>query len=344
MQDVIPDLSTQTVPDSIPADSISAIGEIGEGVRQLGELVVNGEWALVWDRIWGGAVQSVIDLGPRLLAALFVGVLFYGLYRIVFQVSSRLLRTRSKRESSALRDLVLNTVRFLGLSFVVLLVLAQLGLDITAAVAGLGILGLALGFAAKESLENFLAGLTIILDRPFDAGDIVEIDGTYGTVNRFTLRSTRIRTVDHRILVVPNARMINEPLLNHSALRFIRVDIPFGIAYKEKVAEARAVVLAAIGEDDRFIDKLEPQVVATGLGESSVDMELRLFVERAADELPVRFEYVERVREALRDAGIEIPFPHLQLFIDEAKAFENGLPRAGGSERSREGAGRQRVD
>jgi small conductance mechanosensitive channel len=120
--------------------------------------------------------------------------------------------------------------------------------------------------------------------------------------------------------------MINEPLLNHSALRFIRVDIPFGIAYKEKIDAARAVVLAAVGEDDRFIDKLDPQVVATGLGDSSVNMELRLFVERAADELPVRFEYVERVREALRDAGIEIPFPHLQLFIDEAKAFENGFP------------------
>ena len=308
--------------DSLPGDSISAIGEMSEGVQELGELIVGGNWSLAWGRIQSSLTEWTVDFGPRLLGALFVGAVFYLLYRIIFRVASRLLRTRSDRSSSALRDLLLNSIRFVGLALVILVVLAQVGLDITAAVAGLGILGLALGFAAKDSLENFLAGITIILDRPFDVGDVVEIQGVYGTVTRFTLRSTRIRTVRHRILVMPNVGMINQPLLNHSAFRFVRVDIPFGIAYKEDIDETREVLLTMIGEDERLIDKADPQVVVTELGDSSVNMELRLFVKEARDELAVRWEYVERIRKALQQAGIEIPFPHLQLFIDEAKAFE----------------------
>ncbi|MDX1578680.1 MAG: mechanosensitive ion channel family protein [Gemmatimonadota bacterium] len=325
IQDVAAGLVQQ---DSAVADSVSAFSEIGDEVRQLGELIVDGEWALAWDRFSETTAQGFVEFIPDLLSALFVGGLFYVLYRIVFRVASRLFRGRD-RSSSGLRDLVLNAIRFLGLSFVVLLVLAQLGLDITAAVAGLGILGLALGFAAKDSLENFLAGVTIIMDRPFDVGDMVEIGGTYGTVIRFTLRSTRIRTPQRRVLVMPNVSMITQPLLNHSGLRFIRVDIPFGIAYKEDIEEARRVVLAALPEDDRFVDRVDPQVVVTELGDSSVNMQLRVFIEDASEELPVRWEYVERVRVALREADIEIPFPHLQLFIDEAKAFQKGVPGLG---------------
>ena len=316
----VPDLLQDR--DSVPPDSISAIGEISEEVQEFGELIVGGKWSVAWEQTSEGLARWAVDFGPRLLGALFVGILFYFLYRVLFRLASRILRTKSDRSSSALRDLVLNTIRFLGLALMALLVLAQLGLDITAAVAGLGILGLALGFAAKDSLENFLAGITIILDRPFDVGDVVEIQNVYGTVTRFTLRSTRIRTVRHRVLVMPNVSMINQPLLNHSALRFLRVDVPFGIAYKEDIDQARTVVLSTIGEDDRLIDKADPQVVVTELGDSSVKMELRLFVKEAKDELAVRWDYLERIRKALREAGIEIPFPHLQLFVEEAKAFE----------------------
>lgn len=312
----------QQTQDSIPADSTSAISEIGEGVQALGRLIAQGEWARAWEQISAGVTQWAIDFGPRFVSAVFVGALFYLLYRVVFRLASRIFGRSGDRSSSALQDLVLNGIRFLGLALVTLLVLAQLGLDITAAVAGLGILGLALGFAAKDSLENFLAGVTIILDRPFDVGDVVEIEGVYGTVTRFTLRSTRIRTAQHRLLIMPNVGMINQPLLNHSGFRFVRVDIPFGIAYKEDIDEAREVIIAAVGDDERFLDKIDPQVVVTELGDSSVNMQLRLYVRDAGDELAVRWQYIERVRKALRDAGIEIPFPHLQLFLDEAKAFD----------------------
>ncbi|MDX1393262.1 MAG: mechanosensitive ion channel family protein [Gemmatimonadota bacterium] len=327
----IPGQILQSAQDSVPADSVSAIGEIGAEVTEIGQLIVRGEWALAWTRFSEGAVQSAIDFGPRVLAALFVGGIFYVVYRIIFRIVERILKASGQRGSAGFRDLVLNTIRFVGLALVALVALAQLGLDITAAVAGLGILGLALGFAAKDSLENFLAGVTIIMDRPFDVGDVIEVEGVYGTVTRFTLRSTRVKTVQNRILIMPNIGMINQALINHSAQRFVRVDVAFGIAYKEDIDHTREVVLAAVVRDDeRLVDKIDPQVVVTELADSSVNMQLRLFVRDAANQLQVRWEYLERVRKALAAADIEIPFPHLQLFIDEAKAFEGtSLGRSG---------------
>ena len=98
--------------------------------------------------------------------------------------------------------------------------------------------------------------------------------------------------------------------------------VPFGIAYKERPQAAREAVLAAAEGDARLHPDHAPQVVVTALGDSSVDMELRLFLKDPGLEVPVRTEYQEKVFEALTAAGIEIPFPHLQLFVDEAKAFE----------------------
>jgi len=194
--------------------------------------------------------------------------------------------------------------------------------NVTALLAGLSIAGIAVGFAARDTLENFISGVTILLDRPFSIGDTIQIEGVYGTVEEITLRSTRLRTLNNEVMVMPNLHMINQKLINHAMLGVVRVEVPFGIAYKEYPQAARAVVLELTEGDDRLHPDLPPSVVVTGLNNSSVDMVLRVYVKNPRDEVSVRHGYIEKVREALREADIEIPFPHLQLFIDEAKAFE----------------------
>ena len=153
-------------------------------------------------------------------------------------------------------------------------------------------------------------------------GDNIELHDTFGTVEEITLRTTRIRTLDNQMAILPNANVISERIINHSMLRALRVIVPFGIAYKESPKAAREVVLALTADDARLHPDYDPAVVVTGLGDSSVDMELRLHLKDPQLEVPIRFEYQEMVFEALRGAGIEIPFPHLQLFVDEAKAFQ----------------------
>ena len=102
----------------------------------------------------------------------------------------------------------------------------------------------------------------------------------------------------------------------------IRLDIPFGIAYKERPEEAREVLLPIVEGDDRILAEPSPTAVVTEMGDSSVDMSLRFYIRDPGQEVPMRWEYTEKVRETLREADIEIPFPHRQLFLDEAKALE----------------------
>ena len=145
---------------------------------------------------------------------------------------------------------------------------------------------------------------------------------TFGTVDEITLRSTRIRTLDNQIAILPNAKVIAEKVINHTKLSTLRINVPFGIAYKESPEAARQVVLGLTEEDKRLHPDYPPRVVVLELGDSSVNMALRLFLKDPSLEVPILLEYQEKVFDALKAAGIEIPFPHLQLFIDEAKAFE----------------------
>jgi len=122
--------------------------------------------------------------------------------------------------------------------------------------------------------------------------------------------------------VLPNTEMITQRVVNHTKQNTLRIDISFGIAYKEFPEEARQALLPLVEDDDRVLPTPAPSVVVTSMGESSVDMILRFYINDPSQELPVRWEYTEKVREALREAGIEIPFPHRQLFLDEAKGLQ----------------------
>jgi len=178
------------------------------------------------------------------------------------------------------------------------------------------------GFAARDSLENFISGITILVDKPFQVGDYIEIDDEYGQVDEITLRSTRIRTVQNEIIVLPNLQMITQRVINHTKRNVLRIDVEFGIAYKEYPEEARQVLLSLPEDDDRIFSEPSPTVVVTSMNDSSVDMALRFYIRDPSQEVPIRWEYTEKVREALREADIEIPFPHRQLFLDEAKALQ----------------------
>lgn len=317
--------SVQQPADTAAADtSLNAIDQIGREVGEAGRLLISGEWELFWTRLYEGLAGLVVDFIPRLLTALFVLILFYSIYRAVDTVLHRVLR-RSKRVDRGLENLLSKTYRIVSWIFIVILVLDQFGVNVTALLAGLSIAGIAVGFAARDTLENFISGITILMDKPFRINDFVEIADTYGQVEEITLRSTRIRTLNNQIMVMPNIQMINQKLINHTILGILRVEVPFGIAYKEYPHEARDVVLKLTEDDDRLHPDYPPQVVVTGLNDSSVDLSLRLFLADPAKAIPVRFEYIEKVREALREADIEIPFPHLQLFIDEAKAFDDSF-------------------
>lgn len=314
--------------DSSLIDTERGLGAAARELEGAASEAARGNFGEAFGQASGAVVTFVIE---SLIPAVLVGLAFW----VGFRVARGLLRRalgRSSRVDAGVEQLILRVLRIVFVAFATVTVLSQLGIQVAPLIAGLGIAGLAIGFAAQDTVKNLIAGVTILIDRPFRVGDNIELQETFGTVEEITLRSTRVRTLSNQIAILPNAKVIEEKILNHSMHRALRISIPFGIAYKENPSEAREVVLALTEGDERLHPDFEPRVVVTALGESSVDMDLRLHLKDPGLEVPVGFEYRERVFEALREAGIEIPFPHLQLFIDEAKAFENRVlpPEASG--------------
>ena len=298
-----------------------AVDRFSNAFSEAFRLFFEGNWDGLYDHLTDGALYLFGLFTERGLQSLAAFLLLYVIYRALYLTLEQALE-RSDNIEPGLQSLLLKTFRVVAFFFIGTVVLDQLGVNVAVLIGGLGIAGIVAGFAARDSLENFIAGVTVLVDKPFRVGDYVEIDDQYGQVDEITLRSTRLRTVRNRIMVLPNTEMITKKVMNHTKRNVLRVDIPFGIAYKEYPDEARDVLLPLFKDDDRVLSEPSPSVVVTEMDDSSVNMALRFYIRDPGQEVPLRWDYTEKVRETLREADIEIPFPHRQLFLDEAKALQ----------------------
>lgn len=263
-------------------------------------------------------LTEVVRWVPQLAMGLIILLAFYVLSRLTRRPISAALRSTGMHAN--LVELLVHKIYHYALSLVgLVMALDQFGINVAAALAGLGVAGIAVGFAAQDTLANLISGIVIFLDRPFIVGDWVTAANQYGQVTEITLRTTRIRTNRNTFVVIPNKNIIDEVLENHSKRGPLRVDVPIGIAYKEDIDEARRVMLEAVSGIDDIMEEKSPDVVAEALGDSSVNLLARVWVEDARHQQPVGFRVVEACKKALDAAGIQIPFPHLQLFVDDVQ-------------------------
>jgi small conductance mechanosensitive channel len=242
-------------------------------------------------------------------ATLVLGYIFYRATAVVF----RRLLLRSRIQDAFARLLIDNVYKALIFVVTVIVAAGQLGLNITAPLAGLGILGIAIGFAAQDSLSNIMAGFLIFFDKPFRVRDYVTIGENYGRVELITMRSTRIRTQDNKYVVIPNQKIINEVLIDHSTNGDTRLLIPVSIAYEASIDEARSAILAQLDTIDGILKKPSPDVVVDKLADSGVNLVARFWVANAADERKFHFLATEAVKKALDAAGVSIAYPHVQV-------------------------------
>ncbi len=261
---------------------------------------------------------AAVTFTPRLIVAIVILIGFWFMYRLSHRPLEAVLR-RSGLEPVLVSLLVDKIYHFSLILFALIMAAGQVGINVGAALAGIGVVGIAIGFAAQDLLSNVISGFVIFWDKPFAVGDFVTVHDQYGSVTNVTLRSTRIRTNRNTFVVLPNKRIIDDVLVNHSKHGETRLDIPVGIAYKENIPEARDVILAAVRELDGVAGEPTPSVVVDGLGDSSVDLLVRVWIEEAKDEQPVYYRVIEASKLALDEAGIQIPYPHLQLFVDDVE-------------------------
>lgn len=273
-----------------------------------------------WKQLGEGVRDKAVDLFPNLLVALLVLLVFFAFYLVAAALLRRVLG-RSKADP-ALQFVILRLMRYVVLGLALITAASQLGLQVTTLLAGVSVLGLAVGLAAQETLANLIAGFTILWDRPFRTGDRVTIAETYGTVLHVGLRSTKIRTLAQNDAILPNKDVINHMIINHTQHPQLRLSVPLGIAYKEDTREARKVLLAAVEGHPMLAEEPKPDLVVTALADSSVNLELRVWIKEAHKERDVLWAMIEVSKIALDEAGIEIPFPQRTLHLGDQRVVK----------------------
>jgi small conductance mechanosensitive channel len=255
---------------------------------------------------------------PGIATGLFLYLLFWGLSKLVVRVASRVMR--QARADDEAHDLVLPLVRFTILAIGLLMALDQMGFQVGSLLAGVGIAGLAVGLAAQETIANMIAGFTILWDRPFRLGDYVSVAGSQGEVTQIGLRSTRLKTLENREVILPNKEIVRQAIVNHTRYPVGRIAAMATIAHGSSVEGARAAILEAVRRDMPALETPAPQVVVTGLGELGATLEARVWVDRPETPERTVFRLLEVMEAALVSAGIELARPATAVWKSPAPA------------------------
>ena len=200
------------------------------------------------------------------------------------------------------------------LIFVIVAVLATLGIQTTSFVAVLAAAGLAVGLALQGSLANFAAGILLILFKPYKVGDFVEIAGAKGTVKDIQIFTTILDSPDNLQVIIPNAKATGGNIINYTANGTRRVDMVVGVSYEDDLRQAGQIIEDVLASDERVLKEPAHTVAVSELGDSSVNFVVRPWV-KASDYWDVRFDLTAEIKLRLDDNGITIPYPQHDIHI-----------------------------
>jgi small conductance mechanosensitive channel len=219
---------------------------------------------------------------------------------------------KKSKMDDMLISFVASITKTILLLFVAIAALNKLGIDTTSLIALLGAAGLAVGLALQNSLQNFAAGVMLIVFRPFKAGDFVELAGVAGVVENIGIFSSVLRTGDNRELIIPNGAIYGGIITNYSARSTRRVDMVFGVDYDDDLKAAKELLRSIILADDRVLSDPEPVVAVSELADFSVNFIVRPWV-KSADYWPVLWDTTEKVKLEFDAQGLSIPYPQMDI-------------------------------
>src|SRR5499433_574155 len=253
----------------------------------------------------------------HLLFALLILVLGHWLLKFVTHGIERAM-ARAQVEPTVTR-FVSHVSYFLLLTVVVIIALGQLGIQTTSLLAMLSAAGLAIGLALQGSLTNFAAGLLLILFRPIKQGDFIRAAGVEGTVQEVQMLTTTLHSVDNLRLTVPNSRIMQDTITNYSVTPTQRIQLTVGVSYDDDLQQVKHVLAALIAEEPCILKEPAPFVGVAKLGESSVDVVVQVWVQRA-DVRQVRFGFLEKIKLAFDQHGIHLPYPQRTVHLQNGTA------------------------
>ena len=270
--------------------------------------------AVAWMTAPDGGIELAIDISVivvALLALLFVA-------RMIRRVVNRYIN-RVPNLSKLLQVFLVGLVYWLVLAFGLMIVLSALGVDISPVFALIGGASFILAFAFQDTLGNLASGLMIMINRPFDEGDYVDIGGVAGTVKAVSIVATTVTTPDNQVIVIPNKNVWGNVITNVTTSETRRVDLTFGIGYDDNIEQAQRVLEEVVAAHPAVLKDPAPTIRVSALGASSVDFIVRPWT-KTVDYWGVYWDLTRQVKEAFDAAGISIPFPQQDVHIKQMAA------------------------
>ena len=263
-------------------------------------------------------IETGTEYGLKLLGGLLILILGWIVAKFLARATRRMLK-KSSRVDGLLAEFLASFVKYLVLAVAVIGMLNQFGVQTASLLAVLGAAGLAIGLALQGALSNLAAGVMLLLFRPFSLGQVVDVGGKTGTVKGVRLFTTELATPDNVQIILPNAKVWGEAIVNFSHHETRRVDMVFGIAYGDPIDKAMGIIKAQVEADSRSHTDPAPQIVVGELADSSVNIITRVWCD-AGDYWGLKFDLTKNVKEAFDADGISIPFPQMDVQLQQAAA------------------------
>lgn len=261
-------------------------------------------------------LSKMIDLGisagSKILLAIVVFIVGRWIVRRLNKLLARILERRHVEASLStfVKSLVSITLTLL----LIIIVIGVLGIETSSFIALFASAGVAIGMALSGTLQNFAGGVMILLFKPFKVGDTIEAQGQSGTVREIQIFNTILATPDNKIIIIPNGGLSTGLMKNYSREATRRVDWEFGIAYGDDYTKAKAVIARLLDADGRVLKDPAYFIALTSLGESSVNIVVRAWV-NAGDYWGVYFDMNEKVYKTFAEENLNIPFPQLDVHL-----------------------------
>ena len=267
-----------------------------------------------------GWLHGVVAMLPNLVVAIAIVTGFFFLSRLASRVTRHGVSKVSHNKQ--VPGLIAAGVRIALITCGLFVALGVLKLDktVTSLLAGVGVVGLAIGFAFQEIASNFIAGIILAIKRPFREGELVKISDFFGTIQGLTLRVTRLELLSGQMVYLPNKDVLTSAITNYSATGRRRVDVAVGVSYSDDLDQAQSAAHRAMESVDGRDPERDVEVYVEGFGGSSIDLSARLWIDTTTAEpgfLQARSEAVKAIKREFDEAGISIPFPIRTLDVPD---------------------------
>jgi len=256
----------------------------------------------------------IIPWGINISMAIAIFVIGRIAVRIIVDIIKRLLAKSGTDEM--LVNFICSIAKAVLMLFIIIAALNQLGVDTTSFIALIGAAGLAIGLSLQSTLQNFAAGVMLILFKPFKLGDFIEAGGSTGVVEKINIFNTIMRTGDNREIIVPNGAIYGGTITNNSARDTRRIDMIFGIGYDDDIRKAKELLNDIMANDERILEDPKPLVAVAELADSSVNFNVRPWV-KSSDYWGVLFDVTEKVKLTFDENNISIPYPQMDVHLNK---------------------------